>query len=53
MKQEVRRKFLYIGLGINVVLTVFLLISREQITIHPWETGGTLELPTYNLRGRE
>ncbi|MDR2418725.1 MAG: MFS transporter [Treponema sp.] len=47
MKEGFRRKVLYIGLGVNVVLTIFLLANREQITLRPWETAGTLDLPTY------
>jgi predicted MFS family arabinose efflux permease len=47
MKQDSRRKAVYIGLGINVVLTVFLLVNREKISLCPWNTGAALELPTY------
>jgi predicted MFS family arabinose efflux permease len=46
MNQSLRRKAV-IGLGINVVLTIFLLVNREAISLWPWESGRTIELPTY------
>jgi predicted MFS family arabinose efflux permease len=36
-----------IGLGINAVLTVFILVNREKATLRPWETEGVIEMPTY------
>ncbi|MDR1398840.1 MAG: MFS transporter [Treponema sp.] len=47
MIQNIRRKAVYIGLGINIVLTIVLLANWGEISLQPWKSGGTLALPTY------
>jgi predicted MFS family arabinose efflux permease len=47
MKSNIRIKAIRIGLGINVVLTVFLLVNREKAGLRPWETEKVVELPAY------
>jgi predicted MFS family arabinose efflux permease len=47
MNQGIQIKAAGIGLGISVLLTVFLFINREAVSSHPWDTEETLGLPTY------